>query len=77
MTASEKEKFQLSNICWICGKLIDLDNNKVKDHCHIFGKYRGSSHWKCNISSVMWGLLAHMGSGFFQILNHLKTLKYH
>ena len=50
MTASEKEKFQLSNICWICGKLIDLDDNKVRDHCHIFGKYRGSSHWKCNIN---------------------------
>ena len=28
-------------------------------------------------SSVIWGLLAQMGSGFFQILNHLKTLKYH
>ena len=24
MTASEEEKFQLSNICLICGKLIDL-----------------------------------------------------
>ena len=29
------------------------------------------------VSSVIWGLLAQMGSGFFQILNHLKTLKYH
>ena len=28
-------------------------------------------------SSVLWGLLAQMGSGFLQILNHLKTLKYH
>ena len=38
------------NICWICGKLINLDENKVKDHCHITGKYRGAAHWSCNIN---------------------------
>ena len=25
-------------------------NDKVRDHCHITGKYRGSSHWSCNIN---------------------------
>ena len=30
-----------------------------------------------NRSSDKWGLLAQTGSGFFQIFNHLKTLKYH
>ena len=30
MTVSEEKKFQLSNICWICGNLIDLDDNKVE-----------------------------------------------
>ena len=50
MTAEENEKFERSNICWICGKLIDIGENKVRDHCHITGKYRGSSHWKCNIN---------------------------
>ena len=29
------------------------------------------------LSVVLYGLLAQMGSGLFQILNHLKTLKYH
>ena len=38
-----------ANFCWICGKLIDL-NNKVRDHFHITGKYRESSHWSCNIN---------------------------
>ena len=35
MTAEENERFERSNICWICRKLIDLDDNKVRDHCHI------------------------------------------
>ena len=49
MTAEENEKFERSNICWICGKLINFDD-KVRDHCHIAGKYRGAAHWSCNIN---------------------------
>ena len=49
MTAEENEEFERSNVCWVCGKLIDSNNNKVRDHCHITGKYRGSAHWSCNI----------------------------
>ena len=44
MSTNEEERFQLSNICWVCIKLIHFDD-KVIDHCHITGKYRGSSHW--------------------------------
>ena len=29
--------------------MIDLDD-KVRDHCHIFGNYRGCAHWSCNIN---------------------------
>ena len=47
MTNEENEEFERSNICWICGKLINIGDNKVRNHCHIFDKYRGSSH-KCN-----------------------------
>ena len=50
MTAEENKKFERSSTCWICGKLIDIGDNKVIDHCHITGKYRGSSNWKCNIN---------------------------
>ena len=49
MTAEENEGFEKSSICWVCGKLIEF-NDKVRDHCHISGKYRGSSHWSCNIN---------------------------
>ena len=49
MTAEENEKFEKSNICWICGKLINFDE-KVRDHCHITGKFCGSAHWSCYIN---------------------------
>ena len=44
MTPEQNEKFERSNIGWICSKLIDFEDNKVRDHCHITGKYRGSAH---------------------------------
>ena len=50
MTAEENEKFEMTNICWICNKLIDICDNKVRDHCHITGRYRGAAHWSCNIN---------------------------
>ena len=49
MTAEKNEEFERSNICWICGRLIDFDD-KVRDHCHNTGIYRGSGHWSCNIN---------------------------
>ena len=49
MGPEENKSFERSNICWICGKLIDLDQ-KVIDHSHITCKYRGVAHWSCNIN---------------------------
>ena len=43
-SAEENEKFELTNICWICNKLFDVADQKVRDHCHISGKYRGAAH---------------------------------
>ena len=49
MTAEENERFEMTNIYWICGKLIENTDKKVRDHCHIAGKYRGAAH-SCNIN---------------------------
>ena len=48
----EEEQFQLSNNCWICEKLIHNDDKKVRDHCHVTGKFGGAIHWSCNKSSI-------------------------
>ena len=50
MSEEEEHLFQQSNSCWICEKLIDHENEKVKDHCHVTGKFRGSAHWSCNLN---------------------------
>ena len=31
-------------------KLIDNDEEKVRDHCHVTSKFRGAAHWNCNIN---------------------------
>ena len=50
MTAEQNEEFERFNICWICGGSIDF-NDKVRDHCHMTGKYRESAQCtKCNIN---------------------------
>ena len=36
--------------CWICDRLIEISDNKVRDHCHISEKYRGAAHYSCNIN---------------------------
>ena len=46
---SEEEQLQSSNMCQIGEKLIDDDDEKVTDHCHVTGKFRGAAHWSCNI----------------------------
>ena len=46
--SEEEEQFILSNICLICEKLIDDDNEKVRDHCHVTGKFKEATHWSCN-----------------------------
>ena len=48
MSAEDEERFQTSSKYWVCDKLFDVGDNKVRDHCHVTGKYRGSAHWRCN-----------------------------
>ena len=50
MSKEEEYSFQQSNNCWICKKLIDNNNKKARDHCHVTGKFRGAGHWNFNIN---------------------------
>ena len=48
--SAEEKGFEQSNICWICSKLFEISDEKVRDYSHISGKYRGAAHWSCNIN---------------------------
>ena len=43
----EREEFDEATECWICHGELGLD--RVRDHCHLTGKYRGAAHNKCNL----------------------------
>ena len=43
----EREEFDGATECWICGGELGLD--RVRDHCHLTGIYRGAAHNKCNL----------------------------
>ena len=45
--AKEREEFDEATECWICHGELGLD--RVRDHCHLTGKYRGAAHNKCNL----------------------------
>ena len=44
MIDEEEYLFQKSNNCWICKKKFSNDWDKVRDHCHVTGKFRGIVH---------------------------------
>ena len=49
MAKEDNEDFKNSTKCWICDSDY-VDNVKVRDPCHITGKYRGSAHRDSNFN---------------------------
>ena len=49
MIFSTEEKLSFTNAtnCHICAK--SLADDRVRDHCHITGSYRGAAHSACNL----------------------------
>ena len=46
-TKEEEKQFNMASDCWICGE--ELGNDRVRDHCHYTGCYRGAAHNTCNL----------------------------
>ena len=46
----EEQQFKKSTKCHICNKKYTTNDKKVRDHCHITGRYRGSAHELCNLN---------------------------
>ena len=50
ITPEEQKQFSQASNCWICGKLLNLQD-RVRDHCHFTGRYRGAA---CNICNLKY-----------------------
>ena len=54
MTAKDKINYKKATICHICERGIPKEGDdprfkKVRDHCHLTGKFRGAAHSMCNL----------------------------
>lgn len=59
-TEDDRESFDSAVVCFLCQN--DLKDDKVRDHCHLSGKFRGAAHSKCN--------LQYMIPKFFPVIFH-------
>jgi len=82
-TEEDIKRHEESKKCHICER--DLGEDKVEDHCHITGKYRGPAHNSCNINfnyknveiPVVFHNLRKYDSHFIipKLGNHFKKIK--
>ena len=60
MTNEDEQHFKQSDKCHICNKKSSTKDVRVRDHCHITGKYRRSAHQE----------------GHLKLKSNLKILKF-
>ena len=58
LTYEENEFYKKQKVCYVCKKEFSTDEidkktfrlyDKIRDHCHYTGKYRGAAHNICNL----------------------------
>ncbi len=73
LSNEEEIKFQNADKCHFCNTKFKQSPHetkldiKVRDHCHITGKFRGAAHQSCNLkvrTSLKIPLFFHNGSGY-------------
>ena len=66
--------FNNATHCYLCnGEITDDDKKggKVRDHCHITGKYRGCAHNVCNINYNHKNIKIPVFSTILKITTHI------
>ena len=46
------KKNNFNRVALALEKLINNNDEKVRDHGHVIGKFRGGAHWSCNICNI-------------------------
>jgi len=52
MTPEDKQAFGITKDCHICGE--ELVGDRVRNHCHMTGKYRRAAHNACNLKLCIY-----------------------
>lgn len=63
----ENKEFKDAEECHFCKKQFTQKDPKVRDHCHITGKFRGAAHQSCNLkvrTSLEIKVVFHNGSNY-------------
>uniref|UniRef100_A0A158P4N4 DNA-directed DNA polymerase n=1 Tax=Tetranychus urticae TaxID=32264 RepID=A0A158P4N4_TETUR len=76
----ERHVFEASTQCYVCNK--QLQDDKVVDHCHLTGKFRGAAHNRCNLKMRLphrLPIIFHNLKGYdaHLLIRGLKTDKIH
>ena len=53
MSNEEKMHHRKATRCYVCNCDFNAENRKVRDHCHVLGKYRGAACNMCNLAMKM------------------------
>ena len=64
-TEDDKMLYDEADVCHICN--LELGEDKVREHCHITGKFRGAAHNECNINYKIPKFVPVLFSQFFTI----------
>ena len=75
MTRRDKLVYDNSTNCHICNE--ELGEDRVRDHCHLSGKFRGAAHEVCNLKykvRTFFPVVCHNLSGYDSHL-FIKTLE--
>ena len=65
MTMHDKMAYDNFTLCHICNE--ELGEDRVCDHCHLSGKFRGAAHEVCNLKykvSTFFPVVFHNFSGY-------------
>jgi hypothetical protein len=50
MSERDEDKFKHQRKCHICKRVFLRDETRVRDHCHLSGRFRGAAHQDCNLN---------------------------
>ncbi|XP_070528291.1 uncharacterized protein [Cardiocondyla obscurior] len=49
LSNAQREKHENATVCHVYESPFEVDEKRVRDHCHLTGRYRGPAHSKCNL----------------------------